>query len=72
MDLTEEMNVTKPFGPTIGEIQVIPEFVKNLNDYSDEIIKDKEKSKDLDAGGTLVRGLRFRPATPASFRLQLK
>ena len=54
MDLTEEMNVTKPFGPTIGEIQVIPEFVKNLNDYSDEIIKDKEKSKNLDAGDTLV------------------
>ena len=54
MDLTKEMNVTKPFGPTIGEIQVIPEFVKNLNDYSDEIIKDKEKSKNLDAGDTLV------------------
>ena len=54
MDLTKEMHVTKPFGPTIGEIQVIPEFIKDLNNYSNEIIKDKEKSKNLDAGNTLV------------------
>ena len=54
MDLTKEMNVTKPFGPTVGEIQVIPQFVKDLNDYSNAIIKDKEKAKSLDAGNTLV------------------
>ena len=45
MDLTNEMQVTKPFGPTIGKIQVIPEFVKDLNDYSDGVIKDKDKAK---------------------------
>jgi len=54
MDLTKEMNVTKPFGPTIGEIKVISQFVKDLNDYSNEVIKDKEKAKNLDAGNTLV------------------
>ena len=54
MDLTNEMQVTKPFGPTIGKIQVIPEFVKDLNDYSDGVIKDKDKAKNLDAGKTLV------------------
>ena len=54
MDLTKEMNVTKPFGPTVGEIQVIPQFVSDLNDYSNAIIKDKEKAKSLDAGNTLV------------------
>ena len=54
MDLTNEMQVTKPFGPTIGKVQVIPEFVKDLNDYSDGVIKDKEKAKNLDAGKTLV------------------
>jgi len=54
MDLTKEMNVTKPFGPTIGEIQVIPQIVNDLNAYSDVIIKDKEKAKNLDAGDTLV------------------
>ena len=54
MDLTNEMHVTKPFGPTIGKIQVISEFVKDLNDYSDGVIKDKEKAKNLDAGKTLV------------------
>ena len=45
MDLTNEMHVTKPFGPTIGEIQVVPQFVKDLNDYTEKIIKDEEKSK---------------------------
>ena len=54
MDLTKEINVTKPFGPTIGEIQVVPQFVKDLNDYTEKIIKDEEKSKNLDAGDTLV------------------
>ena len=54
MDLSDKINVTKPFGPTIGEIQVIPQFVNDLNGYSDGIIKDKEKSKSLDAGNTLV------------------
>ena len=54
MDLTNEMHVTKPFGPTIGKIQVIPQFVNDLNDYSNEVIKDKDKAKNLDAGKTLV------------------
>ena len=54
MDLTKEMNVTKPFGPTIGEIKVISQFVKDLNNYSNTIIEDKDKAKNLDAGSTLV------------------
>ena len=54
MDLTKEINVTKPFGPTIGEIQVVPQFVNDLNDFTEKIIKDEEKSKNLDAGDTLV------------------
>ena len=54
MDLTGKMNVTKPFGPTIGKIQVTPQFVKDLNDYSNVVIKDKDKAKTLDAGNTLV------------------
>ncbi len=54
MDLSDKINVTKPFGPTIGEIQVIPQFVNDLNGYSDTIVKDKEKSKSLDAGNILV------------------
>ena len=44
----------RPFGPTIMEIDMPDEVVKNVNDYVEKIVQDKKKSKELDAGGQLV------------------
>lgn len=46
--------LTKPFGPGIAELTMPKETVDGLNNYVDNLIKDKEKSKKLDAGATLV------------------
>ena len=46
--------VLRPFGPTIMEIDMPEEVVNNVNNYVEKIIKDKEKSRELDAGGQLV------------------
>ena len=44
----------RPFGPTIMEMDMPEEVVNNVNNYVEKIIKDKEKSRKLDAGGQLV------------------
>ena len=44
----------RPFGPTIMEIDMPDEVVKNVNNYVEKIVQDKKKSKELDAGGQLV------------------
>jgi len=54
MSDTEELKVFRPFGPTIGEINVKESFVKDLNNYSNKIINDNTKSDKLDAGKGLA------------------
>ena len=50
------MNLTifKPFGPSIVKFSVQKEIVKELNKYTDDIINDQNKAKDLDHGNNLV------------------
>ena len=44
----------RPFGPIICKVSIPKEIVKSLNEYTDEIIKDKKKSNDLDHGKFLA------------------
>ena len=44
----------RPFGPIICKVSIPKEIVKSLNEYTDEIIKDKKKSNDLDHGKQLA------------------
>ena len=43
----------RPFGPTIMEIDMPEEVVNNVNNYVEKIIKDKEKSRELDCFMTI-------------------
>ena len=54
MSNTKELRVFRPFGPAIAEVEVEESFVKNLNDYTNRIISDNEKSFKLDAGKKLA------------------
>ena len=54
MSQEKNFEVHRPFGPTVGKFVMPPELIKKLNDYSEEIIVDKEKSKKLDAGKKLA------------------
>ena len=49
-----KFSIIRKFGPPILQVKIPDEIVKNLNDYIDEIIKDKEKIKKLSAGEYLV------------------
>jgi len=54
MSVVENYKVFRPFGPAIGEFEVNSDFIKNLNNYSDEIIEDENKSSSLDVGKELA------------------
>jgi hypothetical protein len=49
-----ELKIIKPFGPSILLSQIPDKIVKDLNNYVDDIIKDKNKSNELDFGNNLA------------------
>ena len=50
MDLT----TLKPFGPSILKAKIPEKIVKNINDYIDELISDKQRSTNSDYGQNLA------------------
>ena len=53
-DKDDVIKVIRPFGPSIARIKMPDMLVDNLNNYIDEIITDKNKSKVLDHGHKLA------------------
>ena len=49
----EVIKVIRPFSPSIARVKIPNELVDTLNEYTDRIIKDEEKLKNLDHGKTL-------------------
>ncbi len=49
-----QIQITRPFGPSIAKAQMSDELVKTLNKYVDDIIADNEKSKKQDWGHKLA------------------
>ena len=54
MDNVGKLNITKPFGPAIGVTNMPKTLIDKINNFVDEIIKDKNKSKKFDAGKALA------------------
>ena len=50
----EDLKVFRPYGPTIAKVKIPDNLVKELNDYTDNIINNEQKKKDLDWGKNLV------------------
>ena len=48
------IELIKVFGPSVLKVSIPETIVNNLNSYIDEIIENKEKSKELDIGERLV------------------
>ena len=44
----------RAFGPSILKVKIPDKIVNSLNNYADEVISSKEKSKKLDHGKRLV------------------
>ena len=49
-----QIQILKPFGPSIIKAKIPPVTLEKLNKYIDGIIENKKKSKDLDHGKDLV------------------
>ena len=49
-----QIRVMNPFGPAIAWVKIPPVLIEKLNNYIDNVIKDRKKSKDLDHGKELA------------------
>ena len=50
----ETVKVIRPFGPSIARVKMPDELVKNLNNYIEQVIQDKDKSVNLNHGKKLA------------------
>jgi len=48
------IQLIRAFGPTIAKIKIPEQMVNSLNNYVDNLITDKKKSKELSAGANLA------------------
>tara|TARA_B100000787_G_scaffold102652_1_gene76006 strand:- start:260 stop:889 length:630 start_codon:yes stop_codon:yes gene_type:complete len=49
-----QIQITQPFGPSIVKLKLPDEFIIKMNEYVEEINKDKKKLRELDNGPNLV------------------
>ena len=54
MENKDKLNIIRPFGPAIGATNIPKTLIDKINNFIDEIIKDKSKSKKFDAGKNLA------------------
>ena len=54
MTQSSEFEIIKRFGPSILKVKIPKNILKELNNYVDQVVNDKEKSKKLNLGETLV------------------
>ena len=50
----EKLSVSKPFGPSIGELNVKEEFVNDLNEYCKIVFNEEGRAEKLDVGKELA------------------
>ena len=49
-----KINIIRPFGPAIGTATIPKILIDKINNFVDEVVKDKKKSKELDYGQKLA------------------
>jgi hypothetical protein len=50
----QQIEILKPFGPTVAKVIIPEKIIVELNNYVDEIINNEKKSAELDHGKKLV------------------
>ena len=50
----DKLNIVRPFGPAVGTANIPKTLIDKINNFIDEVIKDKSKSKKFDAGKNLA------------------
>ena len=54
MENEGKLNIVRPFGPAIGSANIPKTLIDKINNFIDEVIKDKNKSKKFDWGKYLA------------------
>lgn len=54
MESENKLDILKPFGPPIGVTNLPDALIDKINNFIDEVVKDKNKSKQLDMGKSLA------------------
>ena len=49
-----KLNIVRPFGPAIGTTNIPKTLIDKINNFIDEVIKEKDKSKKFDFGKNLA------------------
>ena len=49
-----KLNIVRPFGPAIGTTNIPKTLIDKINNFIDEVIKEKDKSKKFDFGKSLA------------------
>ena len=49
-----QIQISRPFGPTIAKVKIPQELINTLINYVDKIITDEKKVKELDNGDQLA------------------
>ena len=67
-----EIEILKPFGPSIVKVQLPLEIISQMNDYADTVIKDQNKSTELDYGKKLVGNVQQEISLEVEFMKKIK
>ena len=54
MNNENKLDILKPFGPSLGIINLPKKLIDKINNFVEEVIKDENKSKKLDMGKSLA------------------
>ena len=54
MENEGKLNIVRPFGPAVGSANIPKTLIDKINNFIDEVIKDKNKSKKFDWGKYLA------------------
>ena len=49
-----KLDIIRPFGPSIGITNIPKILIDKINNFVDEVVKDRNKSKELDMGKSLA------------------
>ncbi len=44
---TEELEVLRPFGPTVAKVKMPQELIDKLNEYTESVLTDQHKQDEL-------------------------
>ena len=67
-----DIEILKPFGPSIVKVQLPLEIISQMNDYADTVIKDQNKSTELDYGKKLVGNVQQEISLEVEFMKKIK